>query len=52
MVVDFATRIEMAVVNIYFKKREEHMVTYKSGGKTTQVDYIICRRAYLFLVLS
>ena len=24
MVVDFATRIEMAVVNIYFKKREGH----------------------------
>ena len=31
MVVDFATRMEMAVVNTYFKKREEHMVTYKSG---------------------
>ena len=24
MVVDFATRMEMAVVNTYFKKREEH----------------------------
>ena len=31
----------------YFKKREEHRVTYKSGGRSTQVDYIICRRAYL-----
>ena len=29
MVVDFATRMEMAVVNTYFKKREEHRVTYK-----------------------
>ena len=47
MVVDFATRMEMAVVNTYFKKREEHRVTYKSGGRSTQVDYIICRRAYL-----
>ena len=27
MVVDFATRMGMAVVNTYFKKREEHMVT-------------------------
>ena len=47
MVVDFATRMEMAVLNIYFKKREEHRVTYKSGGRSTQVDYIVCRRAYL-----
>ena len=47
MVVDFATRMEMAVVNTYFKKREEHRVTYTSGGMSTQVDYIICRRAYL-----
>ena len=47
MVVDFATRMEMAVVNTYFKNREEHRVSYKSGGRRTQVDYIICRRAYL-----
>ena len=47
MVVDFATRMEMAVVNTYFKKREEHRVTYKSGRRSTQVDYIMCRRAYL-----
>ena len=45
--VDFATIIEMAVVNTYFKKREEHRVTYKSGDRSTQVDYIMCRRAYL-----
>ena len=45
MVVDFATRMEMAVMPP--KKREEHRVTYKSGGRSTQVDYIICGRAYL-----
>ena len=43
----FTTRMEMAVLNTYFKKREEHRVTYKSGGRSTQVDYIVCRRAYL-----
>ena len=31
-VVDFAKRIVMDVVNIYFQKRVEHRVTYKSGG--------------------
>ncbi|KAK3558644.1 hypothetical protein QTP86_022969, partial [Hemibagrus guttatus] len=47
MVVDFAKRMDMAVVNTYFQKREEHMVTYKSGGRRTQVDYILCRRGNL-----
>ncbi|XP_061661528.1 uncharacterized protein LOC133492816 [Syngnathoides biaculeatus] len=47
MVVDFAKRMEMAVVNTYFQKREEHIVTYKSGGRSTQVDYILCRRCNL-----
>ncbi|KAK3535978.1 hypothetical protein QTP70_023718, partial [Hemibagrus guttatus] len=31
MVVDFAKRMDMAVANTYFQKREEHRVTYKSG---------------------
>ena len=47
MVVEFAKRMEMAVVNTYFKKKEEHRVTYKSGGKCTQVDYILSRRCNL-----
>ncbi|KAK3519564.1 hypothetical protein QTP86_015307, partial [Hemibagrus guttatus] len=37
MVVDFAKKMDdMAVVNTYFQKREEHRVTYKSGGRRTQ----------------
>ncbi|KAK3525653.1 hypothetical protein QTP70_002564 [Hemibagrus guttatus] len=47
MVVDFAKRMDMAVVNTYFQKREKHRVTYKSGGRSTQVDYILCRRGNL-----
>ena len=35
MVVDFAKRMDLAIVNTYFKKHE-HRVTYKSGGKSTQ----------------
>ncbi|KAK3565642.1 hypothetical protein QTP86_012966 [Hemibagrus guttatus] len=38
MVVDFAKRMDMAVVNTYFQKREEHRVTYKSGGRRTQIE--------------
>ncbi|KAK3517653.1 hypothetical protein QTP70_014779 [Hemibagrus guttatus] len=47
MVVDFAKRMDMGVVNTYFQKREEHRVTYKSGGRRTQVDYILCKRGNL-----
>ncbi|KAK3509305.1 hypothetical protein QTP70_028566 [Hemibagrus guttatus] len=47
MVVDFAKRMDMAVVNTYFQKKEEHRVTYKSGNRSTQVDYILCRRSNL-----
>lgn len=34
----------MAVLIMYFKKREKHRVTNKSGGRCTRVDYIPCRR--------
>ena len=44
MVVDFGKRMDLAIVNTYFKKKDEHRVTYKSGGKSTQVDYVMCRR--------
>ena len=47
MVVDFAKRMDLAIVNTYFKKKDEHRVTYKSGGKSTQVDYVMCRRRNL-----
>ncbi|KAF7688155.1 hypothetical protein C0J45_21398 [Silurus meridionalis] len=46
MVVYFDKRMEMAVVNTYFKK-DDHRVTYKSGGRCTQVDYVLCRRCNL-----
>ncbi|KAK3530280.1 hypothetical protein QTP86_022437 [Hemibagrus guttatus] len=38
---------QRGLVNSYFQKREEHRVTYKSGGRRTPVDYILCRRGNL-----
>ena len=38
---DFAKMMEMVVVNTYFKKEEEHRMTYKSRGKCTQVDCLV-----------
>ena len=47
MVVDFVKRTDLAIVNTYFKKKDKHRVTYKSGGKSTQVDYVMYRRRNL-----
>ena len=47
MVVNCAKRTGMALVNTYFKKKDEHRVTYKSGGRSTQIDFILCRRCNL-----
>ena len=43
----FAKRMDLAIVNIYFKKKDEHRMTYKSGEKSVQVDYVMCRRRNL-----
>ncbi|KAK3557311.1 hypothetical protein QTP70_026610 [Hemibagrus guttatus] len=40
MVVDFTKRMDMAVVNTYFQKREEHRVTYKSGDLEKAYDRV------------
>ena len=42
-----SSRMDLAIVNTYLKKKEDHRVTYKSGGKSTQVDYVMCRRRNL-----
>ena len=47
MVVEIARKMDLAIVDIYFKKKDEHRVTYKSGGKSTQVDYVMCRKRNL-----
>ena len=46
MFVDFGKRMDLAIFHTYFKK-DEHSVTHKSGGKSTQVDYVMCRRRNL-----
>ena len=47
MVADFAKKMDLEIVNTYFKKKEEHRVIYNSGGKSIQVDYVMCRRKNL-----
>ncbi|CAH9114689.1 unnamed protein product, partial [Cuscuta europaea] len=30
-------------MNTWFKKRDSHLVTYKSGANSTQIDYFLVR---------
>ncbi|EYC03702.1 hypothetical protein Y032_0092g2572 [Ancylostoma ceylanicum] len=41
---DHAEAADLAVVNTLFKKKNEHLITYCSGGCATQIDYILVRR--------
>ena len=43
-VVDFAKRRKLVITNTYFVKKLAHRVTYSSGGRSSQVDYIMVRR--------
>ena len=43
-VVDFVKRRELAITNTYFVEKPAHRVTYSSGGRSSQVDYIMVRR--------
>ena len=46
-VVDFGKRMDLAIVNTYFQKKDEHRVTYKSGRKSSQIDCVICKKRNL-----
>jgi len=42
-ILDFAVVCDMSIVNSYFRKREEHLVTFRSGSARTQIDYFLMR---------
>ena len=34
----------MVIANSIFRKKDEHLISYKSGGHATQVDYWLVRK--------
>ncbi|XP_064093853.1 uncharacterized protein LOC135206366 [Macrobrachium nipponense] len=46
-VVDFAISFDMAIANSFFTKRREHLITYRSGGRCSQIDYFLYKRIKL-----
>ena len=43
-IVDFAMATDLAIVNTFFRKKREHQITYRSGGRSSQIDYFLYRR--------
>jgi exonuclease III len=43
-ILEFMIAQDMALINTYFKKEENKLVTYSSGGRSSQIDFIACRR--------
>ena len=46
----YALAFDLLLGNTYFKKRDSHLITYKSGNAATQIDYILFPTAMRKLV--
>ncbi|XP_063381902.1 uncharacterized protein LOC134668350 [Cydia fagiglandana] len=40
-ILEFSCRHALSLINTNFQKKQEHLITYKSGGRTSQIDYIL-----------
>ena len=43
-ILDFVTEQDMALLNTFFKKEENQLMTYRSGGRLSQIDFLAYRR--------
>lgn len=41
-ILEFAAARNLSIVNPFFAKKTRHLVTYSSGNRTTQIDFILC----------
>jgi hypothetical protein len=49
-ILDMVQAHDLALVNTFFKKKEEHLVIFKSGGNRSVIDYLGIRRDHLSVV--
>jgi hypothetical protein len=43
-ILDFGLSYDMILANTWFRKRESHLVTFKSGVNTSQIDFFLLRK--------
>jgi len=44
-ILDFSSAFDLTIVNTCFRKREEHLITYKSGVSCSQIDFFLIRKS-------
>ena len=49
-ILQYAVAFDLLQGNTCFKKRDSHLITYKSGNAATQIDFILFPRAMCRLV--
>uniref|UniRef100_W5LYV5 Reverse transcriptase domain-containing protein n=1 Tax=Lepisosteus oculatus TaxID=7918 RepID=W5LYV5_LEPOC len=49
-ILEHAEAWDLAITNTFFKKQESHLITYYSGGRTSQIDYWVVRQRDLKMV--
>ena len=43
-ILDFAVSYDMILVNTWFRELVSHLITYRSGGNASQIDFFLTRR--------
>ena len=43
-ILDFIVSYDIILVNTWFRKRDIHLITYKSGGNANQIDFFLIRK--------
>ena len=46
-IANFAMAFDFSIINTFFWKRPNHLETYKSGGRESQIHFLTCRRQQL-----
>ena len=46
-IVETAMAFDFAIVNSFFEKKVNQFVTFNSGGRESQIDFLMCRRCHL-----
>ena len=43
-ILDFAVAYDLILANTYFKKRDEHLIIFKSRSNKSQIDFFLTRK--------
>ena len=41
----FGVAHDLVIANTHFHKKDNHLITYHSGGNSSQIDYILVRKS-------